>query len=276
MKIQEIALPLNEMPLNKFSQIGNFEKPGPFNSVDKKLISHPTNQLKLVKFFENTPFNFRIFACNMPGTGKYQETGIVDDKTVFTIFKQYAEEILDRNFDDITIVFVGNAGTDRVMMTPWIMAHRFGHAIRASAYVKSDAYDAWVELDTYFFKYVNKILSEYYNNKSFQYNDQLQANLFNAIGTQRSSRTNQIKRPYEFLYELFAQYLKNGTITLNPLPVVLNSSKKNWGRSAISLRIHTDYEDVEDREYPTNTLSTNLEDMFKNVLSNAAGNIFVM
>jgi len=41
------------------------------------------------------------------------------------------KEIVKGHEDAITVVFVGNKGDAKRMLTPWVMAHRFGHAIVA-------------------------------------------------------------------------------------------------------------------------------------------------
>ena len=100
------------------------------------------------------------------------------------------------------------------------------------------------------------------------------AALFNAIGTQRSSRTGQIKRPYEFLYELFAQYLGTGKIELNPLPKQQAYGRKVFGRSSQSMRMVPGAE--EESKYTTEVLARDMELMFNDVLSELVGKVLVM
>ena len=275
---------LDEMALQQYTKLGNFEKQGPFTGVDKRLVPHPKNELKAVKFFEKTPYNFRLFFSNIPGTGKYAETGEVTPEQLEKMFGGQAQPVLDGSEDAITIIFVGNKGAEKVMLTPWMMAHRFGHAIQAGNYGK---WSLWGEAETHFFSSVNNMLEQYYgklpqrnsfSNRSIikwdmspEYNA-----LFNAIGTQRSSRTSQIKRPYEFLYELFAQYLGTGQVVLNPLPTNLGYGRQNWGNPSKYLNLKPEYNDEYDRIEATTLLANDMEDMFDNVLSNSVGKIFVM
>jgi hypothetical protein len=99
---------------------------------------------------------------------------------------------------------------------------------------------------------------------------------FNAIGTQRSSRTGQIKRPYEFLYELFAQYLKHGKVTLNPLPINLTYGRKAWGNPTQFINIKPEYRDEAERAQESQTLANDMGHMFDDVLSSSVGKIYVM
>lgn len=272
----------DEMALKQFTPMGDFEKPGPFKAVDKRLVQHQTNQLKAEKFFEQTPYDFRLFFSNIPGTGKYAETGPVNAQQLQQMFgPEYANQILADSEDAITVVFVGNSGADKVMITPWIMAHRFGHAIQAGAR-RNQGWNTWKEAEKHFFTTVNTLLADYYRKQSRSSGRQhdMQGDLtqeynalFNALGTQRSSRTGQIKRPYEFLYEIFAQYLKTGEVTFNPLPQRIDYGRKAWGTSTKGMSAQPGAEDLQDM---AEILARDMHYMFDDVLSSSVGNIYVM
>jgi len=278
---------ITEAPLQDYVPMGDFDKPGPFRGPDKKLVPHPTNQLKTQRFLEKTPYDFRLFFSNIPGTGKYSEYGPADSAKLQEIFgNEQAQQIIDGSDDAITIVFVGNKGDAKVPLTPWMMAHRFGHAIQAGVR-QNKSWSQWGEVEKHFFSQVNSMLEEYYGKASSsrfgvtpnsmrgdltpEYNA-----LFNTIGTQRSSRQNQIKRPYEFLYELFAQYLGTGKVTLNPLPASLGYGRKNWGNPSQYLNMKSEYRNNEDAKEATDILGRDLEYMFDDLLNSYVGTIFVM
>ena len=277
---------ISEAPLADFQQIGDFAKPGPFRGVDKKLVPHAATKMKAATFFEKTPYDFRLFFSNLPGTGKYSESGVTSPASIQKIFGEQAPQIITGSQDAITVVFVGNAGTAKVMMTPWIMAHRFGHAIQATGR-NSKGWSTWGNAEDHFFTTVNATLSEYYG-KVAQMSSRLQSQkmsnnltaeynaLFNAVGTQKSSRNNQIKRPYEFMYELFAQYLKDGKITLNPLPTDLTYGRKVFGNPTQYMKIKTEYTDESERSQASGILANDMGYMFSDVLSSSVGNIYVM
>jgi hypothetical protein len=277
---------INEAPLQSYTPMGDFNKPGPFRGPDKKLVPHPTNILKTQRFLEKTPYDFRLFFSNIPGTGKYSEHGPMDANQLKQIFGDQADQIINGSDDAVTVVFVGNAGDAKIPLTPWIMAHRFGHAIQAGAR-KNNQWSAWSEAEKHFFTQVNQMLEEYYGKASSsrfgvtpnsmrgdltpEYNA-----LFNTIGTQRSSRSGEIRRPYEFLYELFAQYLGTGKITLNPLPTNLGYGKKAWGTPSKYLNIKPEFRDESERASATDMLANDMGYMFDDVLSSSVGKIFVM
>jgi len=275
--------PVAEAPLADYQPIGDFDKPGPFRGADKKLIPHPVNQLKAQRFFEKTPYNFRLFFSNIPGTGKYSEYGIMDPDTVKIIFGDAGEQIVAGHEDAITVVYVGNLGDSKVMLTPWMMAHRLGHAIQVGARGQMrNQQQPWKAGEDHFFGQVNSMLEEYYG-KSGQPGGNLKAELtpeynalFNAMGTQRSSRSGEIRRPYEFLYEIFAQYLGTGTVTFNALPANLGYGRRVWGNPSRYLNIKPEYRDETVRKQAAEVLSYDMELMFNDALSNVEGKILVM
>lgn len=284
MKIRDI---INEAPLADYQPLGDFNKPGPFRGPDKKLVPHEVNQLKTAKFLQNTPYNFRLFFSNIPGTGSYSEYGPMKPEDIQKVFGEYAPTILNGSQNAVTIVFVGNKGDAKVPLTPWMMAHRFGHAIQAGVRKQwqGQHYGMWPDAEKHFFGTINRMLENFYGKSSqrrggyqsmqFDLTPEYNA-LFNAIGTQRSSRSNKIKRPYEFLYELFAQYLKDGKITLNPLPVNLGYGRQAWGTPTKYMYLKPEYRDEETRQGESLALADSLAEYFAEVLRDSVGKIYVM
>lgn len=282
MRAQEFLI---EAPLADYQPLGDFDKPGPFRGPDKKLIPHPVNQLKAQKFFANTPYDIRLFFSNIPGTGKYKEYGTMDPSMVKIIFGDVGEQIVAGHESAITVVYVGNSGDAKKMLTPWLMAHRFGHAVQAGirkSYGAKDPNHPWSHGEDHFFGQVNSMLEEYYGksgqrggNLKYELTPEYNA-LFNAIGTQQSSRSNQIRRPYEFLYEIFAQYLGTGNITFNPLPGNLGYGRQAWGTPSKYLNLKPEARDDANRKYATEVLARDMELMFNDVMSNLEGTILVM
>ena len=276
---------LDEMALATYKTMGDFSKQGPFTGADKKLVPHPKNIEKATRFFEQTPFDFRLFFSHLKGTGRYSEFGPMSHEQIRQVFGQDAEEIINGSEDAITVVYVGNRGAEKVMLTPWMMAHRFGHAINAG--VRNQNWHTWKEAEKYFFQTVNSFLEEHYGKTKPQwqirptseFNRNLRPEynaLFNAMGTQRSSTTGQIRRPYEFLYELFAQYLGTGKVTLNPLPTNLTYGRKAWGNPTKYMNIKPEYRDEGERKQAADSLAYTMELLFNDVLSSSVGQIFVM
>ena len=279
MKAHEI---ISEAPLADYQPLGDFNKPGPFRGSDKKLIPHPVNQLKTQQFLSNSPHDFRLFFSHIPGTSKYREYGPMKPDVAEVIFGDDAAKILNGHENAITIVYVGNSGDSKVPLTPWVMAHRFGHAIQAGHRMNSKQGGAWSDAENYFFSTVNRLLDRAYGkpgkpggNLKYELTPEYNA-LFNALGTQRSSRTGKIRRPYEFLYELFAQYIKDGRIILNPLPISLGYGHRAWGHPTRYMNLKQEYRDEDTRQAEAQGLADDLSGYFAEVLRRAVGKIYVM
>ena len=272
---------VDEMALSKYQLLGNFDKRGAFREPDRRLLSNPRVQLKAENFFSKTNHDFRLFFSNIPGTGSYSEYGEVSPAAISVIFKKDAEQILDNIENNITIIYVGNKGVDKVLLTPWMMAHRFGHALRATrSYSGSDTWDA---AQTHFWNTINSILNDYYRIRNTETSQlvplsmrQAYNGLFNVIGTQRSSKNKKINRPYEFMYELFAQYLNTGTITLNPIPERFGFGRQAWGRPGRIATISSEDRSLESRKQVSDTLARDMQLLFKDVLDSAVGKIYLM
>jgi hypothetical protein len=98
--------------------------------------------------------------------------------------------------------------------------------------------------------------------------------LFHAIGTQRSSRQELLQRPFEFLYELFAQFLQTGKIKLNMLPSNIPYGSSKWGRkNSMNANPDVPEDDVNDDIYG---LMNTMPFLFEDVLSACMNHIFVM
>jgi len=285
MKVQEIII---EAPLTDYVPM-HMDQGKRFNPVDRRLVTHPTTEVKAREFFAQSPYNFRLFFNGSPGLRRYQETGEHSPEDIKRIFGPDAEQILDGHEDAITVVFVGNTGDARVMLTPWVMAHRIGHAIVATergTYQARNDRTPWGQAEDFFFHRINLVLNRFYRKnvpsrndygRRFSYNNRAEYNaLFNAIGVQRSSRQGEIRRPYEFLYELFAQYIKNGQITLNPLPAALSYGRRAWGRPTRSMNIDPDYREEISRQEITEEIAVNLSRYFREVLNSVNGTILIM
>jgi len=281
MRIRDI---LSEAPLADYQPIGDFSKPGPFRAVDRKLVPHPVNRLNAIKFFERTPYDFRLFFSNVPGTGRYHETGATSPDQIRKIFGDtLAEQIIQGHEGAITVVYVGNQGDRAVPMTPWIMAHRFGHAVRAGQ--QSNRFSEWRSAEEHFFKTVNQTLeqvyqksaSDYYRHSEVKWGMTPEYNaLFNVIGTQRSSRNQEIRRPYEFMYEMLAQYIGQGGIRLNPLPDNLGYGRQAWGRPTRYLNAKPEYRSETERARTSDMLANDMGMLFNDVLGSVVGQILVM
>lgn len=210
---------LTEMPMVGGPKlVGNFDKNSGFRDDDRKLLTNPRAVEKITKQWENTPFDFDIYMVNLPRVNKpeIKEKGEVNMEYVRNTLKLSPEEIPDNDGSRITVIFVGNSGAEKVPMTGWMIAHRFAHSISRD-FSKSSEFSYFTRELT---SHLGNIIHQIYNydiGNSLKYydNNKLDAkHFFNAIGTMASARNKKIVRPYEFTYELIAQWLLTGSVKL--------------------------------------------------------------
>jgi len=263
---------LKEAPIDTYATIGDFTKGASFRDKrDRDLVIHPVAIQKVKDFFKNTSTDFDFYFVNLKGRKMFSELGVV--KKDF-IFKPYPdglgitpEQLKDGkiNENNITVFFVGNTAAEKVPMTSWTIAHRFGHVIRRG--YAFEVYSEWLESQ---FKEVLELYGVNVRGDIGQ-TEKAKAQLFNQVGTMKSARDNKIDRPFEFYYELLAQYLKNGKITLNRLTPTITKGFAAYGRKKYARTSN-----VEDVNQILGGIERDFRYYAEDVLSSCVGDIYVM
>lgn len=262
---------MNEMPVGVYQTVGDFDKGASFRDKrDRELIKHPVAIQKVRDFFQNTSVDFDFYFVNLSGRRQFQEKGKVDERFIFEPYPKglgiKPEQLKDGriNKDRITVFFVGNTAAEKVPMTSWTIAHRFGHVLRRE--YGFNVYVEWLESQ------FDQIL-ELYNIKKGSANSFMvsKAKLFNQIGTMKSARDGKIDRPFEFYYELFAQYLKDGKVTFNRLKPTIVKGSASYGRKEYA---HT--KNVDEVNQILDSMENDFHYYAEDVLSSCVGNIYVM
>jgi hypothetical protein len=285
-KLSEI---LNEMPVDVHARIGDFTKGKSFDSpADRHLVTDPAAIQKVRDFFKNTSVDFDFYFVNTkPSIAReFGDHGraVKADR----IFGEYGLGISPTQLengkideDKITIFFVSNYGSRKIPMTPWIIAHRIGHAMRGEFYFNQ--YTEWAEKQF-------DILLDYYSvippSKGMMYNpsttpayyselrkfELARGRLFEIIGTMKSARDKKLhRREFEFYLELFAQYLKTGQVKFNPLPEKILVGFGPYGSKTIART-----RELNDAQDFLNRLENNIPVAIENALNNSVGKIFIM
>jgi hypothetical protein len=229
---------VDEAPLGDYQTIGNWgdkDKANSFNhAVDRKMIAHPNVEAKMRQKLGNTEHLLNMYFVNLPGARKFAETGVVEPEFIAQAMPTAWPEIQQgtNQGEAVNVIYVGNAGVNRVPMTPWIMAHRLGHAIQAS-YRQSRGFNVWKEYEEDAAMFFSDCLEGVYDwtipKQNFwsggfdrsQQQDKLLAKFFEGIGGMRSARQGKLGgRAYEFLYEMFAQFITTGRLTFRDCPPV--------------------------------------------------------
>ena len=278
-KLKDILL---ETPIDIFKTIGDFEKGASYKDPrDRLSVNHPVTVQKVKDMLKNTSVDFDFYFVNKPGLRQFSEKGKVPYEFIFKPYPEGLglthEELGDKsiNSDNITVFFVSNTAADKIPMTAWTIVHRVGHAMNRTPQFQE--YTKWLD------KEFDELLSLYGKQKPsrFSYTDDYKkvrtydlakGRLFNHIGTMRSAREGRIHRRYfEFYFELFVQYLKDGKITFNPLTKNLLVGFGPYGSKTLASTQNL-AEAQEKLDYIANTIPYLVED----VLTANVGDIFVM
>jgi hypothetical protein len=283
---------LEEMPIANFQKVGNWDKNSSYKDNERKLLNNPKAVEKIKAKWAKTPHNYNMYFVNSPEANRNSEIGMVDQEWLEQNMPKALSEFQYQP-NAINILFNSNKGDEKVPMTAWIIAHRFGHAI--SRYGKYNFTTGqsqrqvyhFTEVRNIIFRYMNNILENYgvkvgnseerHNNSGRYGEHQKKANtdkilkyFFQNIGTMRSAREAALRNEFEFTLELLAQYMLTGKIKFNPLPKHFKAGQNGY----YSFRGNE-----HDYEYYNNALTDmaeELEDNFNAALNECEGKIFVM
>ena len=280
---------IDEAPMDTFQTIGDFDKGASFQDKrDRAIITHPVTITKVKDFFKNTSTDFDFYFVNLPGRRRFAEKGVVPESFIFEPYPKglgvKTEQLRNGsiNENNITVFFVGNSAGEKVPMTAWTMAHRFGHAIRREY--------GFVQLVNWLESSFEEVLRHYNLDKGktsggYDYRNYdnggpvrlpditrlVKSSLFNQIGTMRSAREGKITRYFEFYYELFAQYLKDGKITLNRLKPHIRKKYGAYGRAE---QAYT--QNIEEVNDLIDSIERDFGYYAEDALSELTGKVFIM
>jgi hypothetical protein len=273
---------LGEAPIEDFNLVGDWNKSSSFrHETDRKLLTNPKAQAKIIHKWANTAVPFSMNFVNFPGAGKFLEQGEVDREWL----EQNMPKVLPQlklSDDAVNIIFTNNTGAERVPMTAWIIAHRFGHALQR--FGKNTLYRNYRDtlgrgFDSILERAYNlrKPRSYIYGEQSYIDNQNFESAVLafmSAIGTFKSARDNNLRNDAEFFHEVLAQYLLTGGVRFNPAPRSLDYGRKAWGRATRYARL-----DPAMTDYANNSLATlagNATSMCEEIMHSAVGHIYVM
>jgi len=223
---------INEMPISSIFYHGNpednFQR---WSKRDTNLLTHPKyhKMNRVVKLWSNAKHKFELHFTNL----KNKLWGY-EDINLDVIKKQLGIDIQTKP-DTISIVYQSNSSVVEPM-TPWIMAHKIGHAlIYNNIEYKQFADDirndfAEILKNVYDFDFKNKSLIR---GDDFDSSNVIMA-LFNKVATMRSANKEKIFPEIEFVFEITAQYVLNNKITFNPLPSTLSAIQYGFSDFSIT------------------------------------------
>lgn len=236
---------VTEAPLGDYELIGDWDNPSedkPTDSFkdaqDRKIVSNPKAIKKVRQKLGKTNHILNMYFVNqaIPALSGYEETGVVSQEWIQHNIPVVSEQ-MRINSDEIAIVWTNNWGLNKVPMTPWIMMHRLGHGaavserpIRGSGQITSlrnDVAEKWTQVEQSLRGSMISMLDRYQTDSSASPEKHVDAwigngdihRIYEHMGTMKSAKSGGYKsNPYEFIHEMFAQYIITGKVTLNPWP----------------------------------------------------------
>lgn len=270
---------LIEAPISDYKTIGNFDKAHSFRDRrDRTLVTNPRSIERTYKKFDNSDMDFNFIFVNKPGAGKFMEVGRVDisyvQKNLGDDVANAVREAQNKTEDSVTIIFTNNSGDEKIPMTPWIIAHRIGHALAREGSSRSSYY--YKEASDYLISGMSEIIKLYgvrefpdkedtISKRTNRDSQLLMKNFFQQVATFRSAREGIIRDWFEVFNELIAQYLTTGKIRFNDAPKSFKSNRTSYF-----------CKDLEEANAMVERLANTMEYTIDAMLHTTHNNIYVM
>ena len=226
---------LNEAPIADFQRIGEWgdnDKKRGYDKASIGILKSEKGVEKIKKLWNKTEQDFDIYVVRTKEGWKYTEVGEVD----FAFIRDKLKLDVPIDGDHITVFYTNNKGSEKVPMTAWTMAHRFGHTLRRG----NPEYNLLDKLvDAMLSEIASKVYGRdiksqysysYDRNNNYKDKELIKKELGHALGVFKSARDRNLRNSAEFTNELVAQYIITGKIVFNKeFPRVL-PTRFNWGR----------------------------------------------
>lgn len=205
--------------LIKFGTL-NRHATGSFDDRDQRLIRTRSYASRLERAFSRTPYPFEIYTANMEVDRK-QFTFSYTSK-VGQWSKQRVKDLIDPDFhhnpDAITLILTNNYADSAHPLTPWIVAHRFSHAVEAGDGRQHQT------RESRFFRVLNNLETEVarvYDSTGFALHDRQEA-WIEIVGMMTTKSAKEVRKdPQQRMHygeaqiELLTQFIVKGSITFD-------------------------------------------------------------
>jgi hypothetical protein len=230
---------VNEMPIaiHKVGKWGEKDKRYGYGQPDIGIMQNQRGIEKIGEKWARVEQKINAFVCRSPNCYKVQQDGEVDVDYIQNTLKlnvvNHPTQSPDEIFVDpeaITFILANNKGGERMPLNYWVMAHRLGHAMKG----RGKGNQSFNYYSRELWNDIRRIIEGAYNYRVSMSGEfaadsdssNILRNFCQAIGTMRSARTKQLPNPYEFTYELTAQWITQGKVSFNPLPRSIKYFKK--------------------------------------------------
>jgi hypothetical protein len=214
----------SEAPVGDIARMGDWEEKSKrkYDEPSIKLLKKDSYLQKLKsEFAKDIAINFNLYFLKSKNASKYSEYGIITENELRSLITDIDVDpiIKSSNNSNLTIIFTNNVGIDKVPLTPWMIGHRIGHVLYRGGFKDSVLKREW---DMFLSEYKNSMnscfdIKDITGNRGDRNETKKIKKVLNGLGTFRSARENKIDRPFEFIYEVFSQFLSTGEITFNDI-----------------------------------------------------------
>jgi hypothetical protein len=256
-----------------------------YDKASIKMMQNPLQAERIKSKWSKLETPIDLYIVKGKNLHKFYELGRVD----YYFVRDKMGLNINHNDDHITLILTNNKGDEKIPLTPWTIAHRFGHAFAKDTVQKQGSDYFYNQVRGTVEKLFKEIARIVYGLKTLDrrvstgpYSSiitpdrELKKLLAQALGTFKSARDNNIRNSEEFTNELIAQYIITGKIVLNSeLPKML-IRKYAWGKpqginkQQMTIELQQELEDTI-YEYQ-NSLFYDIESLFTSNI----GHIFVM
>lgn len=265
---------LSEMPIKGFQLVGQW---GPdakrrygYGPQDTGILENPKAVDKIHRSWSNSKNDFEFHFVRSFKASRHVEVGEVSREWVK---ENIGADIIPKE-GAITVVFTNNIGTEKIPMTAWAMAHRFGHAVR-----KDKTFERHMSEEM--FRDFGEILEYVYgvqtHSQEWGQREKYRKALFTAVGKMKSARENRLVTSYEFVHEVVAQYIITGRVEFNDLPDPLVVDRRMaWGRPNNTTRRVVDRTAYAEYNEMLRSHAAKYEYNLDSIFSGFEGKIYVM
>lgn len=217
-----------EAPLVNMDFHGEFDKKTArgFDPTSRRILAHPEVKRLFADKFDNTEYDFDLRFVKSAEASQYVEYGMM---SLDDVRKNLNLPDYEPTEDAINVIFTNNVASEKKPLTPWIVAHRIGHVSFASRSKDYGIGRIWEDFEESICLLINELAIVYgfvgaegricgktiRDRDTSRWSDAFIGKLLAKAGTFRSARREEIPRPHEFMHEVFAQYIINGSVKYN-------------------------------------------------------------
>lgn len=235
-----IEAPISDFVVGDLSGIGDLTHADP---KAREYLNNPKYQAKVQQVWQKTPFDFKLYFANV-GIGTLERRLKVSGVKTIAQVEEYWPELkgmIKPDSNAISLLYISNDSTDFMPFTPWMLAHRFTHALMP--YLgQSQAASLYGVVSKELLTLLDSTLREVYGifkpENMNQYGDftNVEKELLNQILTTKAAREQRLKFTDDFIAEMIAQYLITGAIKFNSLP----NGMRNYVELGYDFKTHAD------------------------------------